>query len=97
MLRRQRVESPLHRAVADRVQADIHLRMRAAVEHLDQLGLGETRGAGPIEHLRRAAAERAVEKCLHAPDAQPCITPTRSHAHPLGMVKISQRQVVRDS
>src|SRR6267378_5917663 len=89
MLRRQSVEGATDRAVADRVQADIQLRMRAALEHFDEVGLCETRGAGPIEHLRSAAAERTVEKSLHSPDAQPRIAPTRSDAHALGMVEIS--------
>src|SRR5205807_6423898 len=95
-LRRQKLEGQTDRAVSERVQADIQLRMRAALQHFDKVGLCETRSAGPIEHLRSAAAERTIEKSLHSPDAQPRIAPTRSDAHALGMVEIGQRQVVRD-
>ena len=63
----------------------------------DQLGLGEARRARPVEHLRRAAAQRAVEERLHAPDAQPLVAPAGPHAHPLRVRQVGERKVVGDA
>src|SRR5580704_15299914 len=70
-MRGQRVQCPPHGAIADRVEAHVELGASASLDHFDKVRLGQTRGTGAVEHFRGSAAQRPVEKRLHAPDPEP--------------------------
>src|SRR5712691_6498820 len=48
-MRFERVESPPYRAVTDGVQADVELSAGASADHVDEIRLAESRGAGSLD------------------------------------------------